>query len=83
MRPLDEKQNILDNEGYIYNFKRMIFFNRDAKKVFSLEHIEDVPVRKLEQEVREKNNNQEWQFYFNSDPSDAVRHELVKILSNG
>lgn len=83
MRPLDQKQDILDSEGYIYNFKRMIFFNRKAKKAFSLEHIEDIPVRTLKKEVREKNDEQDWKFYFNSDPSDAVRHELVKILSNG
>jgi hypothetical protein len=80
LRQIDEKEAVLNRAGYRYNFNRMIFVNRDAKKVFSVEHVEDSDMDRLSKEIREESDGREWKFYFNSDPSESVKEELVKVL---
>ncbi|HOE12194.1 MAG TPA: hypothetical protein PLQ35_15240 [bacterium] len=36
-----EKDELLKNGGFMYNFHREIYFNRKTKKIFSIEAIED------------------------------------------
>ncbi len=38
-----EKTHLLDSAGYAYNFDRMMYINRHAKKAFSIEYIDDHP----------------------------------------
>ena len=40
-RILSEKQRLLDEAGYVYDFDRSVYFNRNVKKLFSVEYIED------------------------------------------
>lgn len=54
MTPTAAKQHILDAAGYIYNFDREVYFNRSAKKVFSIDFIEDHQPAQIEQNIREK-----------------------------
>ena len=79
MRTLATKQHILEGSGYVYNFDREIYFNRKAKKVFSVEFVEDNDEEKLEQCVRQETDG-EWQFYFNSPPAETVKRELEILL---
>jgi hypothetical protein len=82
MRTLATKQHILEGAGYVYNFYREVYFNRGAKKIFSMDFIEDNDEEKLEQcvqEIREVTDGR-WLFYFNSPPAESVRRELESEL---
>ena len=75
------KQDLLRQAGYEYSFNRMVYFNREAKKVFSVEFVEDRGEDELATRIREGGEPNGWRFYFNSPPSDGVRRELEKALS--
>ena len=76
------KQTILENAGYAYSFERMIYVNRDARKAFSVEFIDDHSEGELEDRINEPTpQTGEWHFYFNSGPSDAVKRELSALLA--
>jgi hypothetical protein len=80
-RVIDEKQQILDSEGYRYHFDRQLYFNRKAKKAFSVEFIEDRSEEEIKQRIQDNPSNKEWHFFFNAgEPSAAVRRELVNAL---
>jgi hypothetical protein len=80
-RVIDEKQQILDSEGYRYHFDRQLYFNRKAKKAFSVEFIEDRSEEEIKQRIQDDSSKTEWRFFFNAgEPSAAVRQQLVKAL---
>jgi hypothetical protein len=83
MRALAMKADLLDERGYVYNFDREIYVNRKAKKVFSMDFIEDHGVNELEQCMDEETGGTEWRFYFNDAPSRAVQRELENMLADG
>ena len=74
------KQDLLRQAGYAYNFDRMLYFNRQAKKAFSVEFVDDNDETELERRIREDGDRREWHFYFNSPPSESVRRELERTL---
>jgi hypothetical protein len=80
MTALGEKEHILKSNGYVYNFDREMYFNRRAKKIFSMDFIEDRPAQVIEECVREENEGKRWQIYFVGDLSDSVRHQLEALL---
>ncbi len=80
MTSLATKQHLLDSAGYIYNFDRQVYFNRLAKKIFSVDFIEDHDETVLEQSIREDTNSQEWRFYFNVPPSESVKQQVTGAL---
>ncbi len=80
MATLDTKRQILQNAGYSYSFDRMIYVNREAKKVFSVEFVEDHSEQELQKFFSENKEGKEWRFYFNSPPSEAVKRELENVL---
>ncbi|MGZ5446472.1 MAG: hypothetical protein ACXW5U_31640 [Thermoanaerobaculia bacterium] len=73
---MDEKDDLLKRYGYRYNFDRMVYINRVAKKVFSVEAIEDHPTEWLADRLAESTNG-EWRFYFNEVPSPAVVRDFL------
>jgi len=76
---MDEKAERLKRAGYRYNFNRMVYINRIARKVFSVDAIEDHSAGWLADRIDESNEG-EWRFYFNEAPSDAiVRDFLVEL----
>jgi hypothetical protein len=77
---LATKQNILDAAGYAYNFDRQVYFNRSAKKIFSVEFLEDRDAAEIEQSIREDTDSREWRFYFTSPPSDSVKRQIASVL---
>jgi len=80
MRTLATKQHILENAGYVYHIDREIYFNRKAKKVFSMDFVEDHEEEEIEQSIRHETDGTKWRFYFNSEPADPVKRALEFML---
>jgi len=81
MGPVASKQQILEQAGYAYSFNRLSYINRDARKVFSLEFVQDHSESELKASINEPAPPPgEWRFYFNSEPSDAVKREFSAVL---
>ena len=80
MGTLDTKSKILQDAGYVYSFDRAVYFNRITKKVFSVEFVEDHSEEELQRYFSENKDGAEWRFYFNSDPSEAVKRELQSVF---
>ena len=74
------KKDILLQANYRYSFDRDIYFNRNAKKAFSLEFVEDHSEQDLIWRINERAIGKEWKFYFNSGPSESVKRELERVL---
>jgi len=60
------KRDILKDAEYWFNFDRALFFNRKAKKAFSLEFVDDKPEEEIRERIGESTNGKGWTFYFNS-----------------
>ena len=80
MTTLATKQNLLDAGGYVYNIDRQVYFNRSAKKIFSVDFLEQHEGPEIEQSINEMTVAREWRFYFNSPPSDSVKRQVVESL---
>lgn len=78
--PIATKQSILDAAGYIYNLDREVYFKRAAKKIFSIDFIEDHTPAQLQQRIREKADAGKWRFYFNVPPSESVKRQILEAL---
>ncbi len=75
-----EKIHLLDNAGYSYNFDRMMYINREARKAFSVEFIDDHPEAEISSKIQEPSLDEDWSFYTNSDLSEGTRKELKRVL---
>ena len=71
------KRQILEDAGYRYHFDRMIYLNRAAKKIFSVESVDDHREEWLAARIAEPPEGNEWRFYFNSPPSEYVKNQLL------
>jgi hypothetical protein len=80
MALVDTKSQILDEAGYSYSFDRMIYVNRPARKVFSMEFVDDNTEENLQRCIDEEPTADGWHFYFTSPPSDEIRHDLENAL---
>ena len=75
------KTQILEDAGYAYSFNRLGYINRQTRKAFSLEFVQDHSEAQIKACIDEPTSPQEWQFYFNSPPSEAVKRELSDLFS--
>ena len=75
-----QKRKVLESNGYYYDFDRMIYVNRDRRKVFSFEAVSDNDDGWL-QECIHKPSSSDWTIYFSGEPSEAVREDLIRYLS--
>jgi hypothetical protein len=66
--------------GYFYNWEREVYFNRKARKAFSVDFLEDNAPEEIERRIRETTPGTEWSFFFNSPPPDSVKRELARVL---
>lgn len=80
MTELLAKRNLLVEARYAYNFDRQIYINREKKKIFSLDFVEDKEPEELRKRIEENVNSEGWHFYFNAPPSSAVQKQLLEIL---
>ena len=74
------KKDLLNRAGYDYDFNHMLYFNRQARKAFSVEFVDDNDEGKLQSCIQENGNRNGWRFYFNSPPPESVRRELERAL---
>lgn len=65
-------EDILRANGYRYNFDRMAYYNREAKKAFSFEWVQDHTEDELLQAIAGRNAGDDWQIYAAPRPSQAV-----------
>jgi hypothetical protein len=71
------KDPILRAAGYAYNFDRLAYYNRSAKKAFSVEWVEDHTDKELREELSKTNNSGEWLVYAEPQPSERVKREFL------
>jgi hypothetical protein len=79
MTEMTEKERLLESAGYRYHFERMIYFNRSARRAFSLEFVEDNPQHEI-QKLVESPATDNWAFHFNKPVSSRVERELAEAL---
>ena len=70
----------LSAAGYSYNFDRMMYINRQAKKAFSVEFVDDNPESVIASHIQESKNGDDWRFYTNLPMSEGTEKELKKVL---
>lgn len=75
-----DKVHLLDNAGYIYNFDRMMFINRRAKKAFSAEFVDDRQPEEIATRIEEQTDGLDWHFYTSNILTPGVERELKKVL---
>ncbi len=80
MSRLQEKKQILEKANYKYNFNKDIYYNKSHKKAFSLEAIEDNEPEWLSGNINAEQDHDDWEFYFNTAPSDRIKKEIIKEL---
>ena len=81
MRAVASKTQILEDAGFAYSFDRLSYINRGARKVFSIEFVQDHNEEDLLARINAPTPPPgEWCFYFNSEPSEAVKRELTALL---
>ncbi len=82
MAAIPPKQRLFEESGYRFDFDRDVYVNRAQRKVFSIEFIEEEehPAQFLRDRIEEQVPEGEWRFYFNRQPSPAVRRELEEAL---
>jgi hypothetical protein len=74
------KIHLLDQAGYSYNFDRMMYINRQAKKAFSVEFVDDKPESVIVSRIREPNLGTDWRFYTSLPMSEGTKRELKRVL---
>jgi len=75
-----KKSEILFAANYRYNFDRDLYVNRDARKAFSLEFVDDHKEEEVRMGIEEATDGTGWRFYFDIPPSDAVKRVLEQDL---
>lgn len=81
MPTIASKQQLLEEAGYAYVFDRMIYVNRDARKVLSVQFVADHSETELMDSINEPHSlDGQWRFYFSSPPSESVKQQLSAIL---
>ena len=80
MPNLGEKKEILEKANYRYHFSRDIYYNRDARKIFSLEAIEDNDLQWLSEKINAATRSDQWEVFFNADPSENIKAEILREL---
>ena len=82
MTKIDTKDRLFEDAGYSYSFSRDVWVNRDRRKIFSFEFVEDHTDSEIAACLAEPSlPADEWQFYFNSLPTKLGRQHLAKIFS--
>jgi len=76
-----DKEPILKAARYVYNFDRMAYYNRGARKAFSIEWVEDHTEDELRRAVEEPNDSDEWQVYAEPRPPQRVIDKFLAEIN--
>lgn len=74
-----EKISILIDHGYLYNFDRGMYYNKNERKTFSEEAIDDNPPDWLKDRVK-REPTKDWQFYTNKELRSELKAAIIKEL---
>lgn len=74
------KEPALRSQGYLYNFDRMVYFSRAAKKAFSVEWLEDHSDDELRLALEERNGGG-WKLYLSAPTSQSVIDTFLAEVS--
>ena len=80
MSELLRKHNRLEAAGFVYNFERDIYVNRQTKKRISVEFLEDHEALVIGKCIEEDVAGEDWKFYFNATPAASVVRQLESVL---
>lgn len=81
MEAVDQsKDQILEEAGYAYSLDRMMYVNRQTKKVFSMEFVQDSSEDDLRRCINEDSGPVGWRFYVNQPLPEGVKVELERLL---
>lgn len=74
------KKDLLIQANYRYNFDRDMFVNREKKKAFSLEFVDEHKEEEIVELVDADTDPGKWTFYFNVPPTVGIQRELERLL---
>ncbi len=74
----DEKEKLLKTHGFVFQFRREIYYNPRMKKIFSIEAIDDHDLGWLKRQINETHSG--WRFYFDDMPSNVVMNEILQEI---
>ncbi len=76
-----QAEHMLKKAGYVYNYEREMYLNRNARKAFSINFIEEKPENEIVRALNETATSAGWRFYFTTGaPSPSMQQELEKVL---
>jgi len=75
-----EKDEMLRSAGFRYHFDRMAYVHSKAKKIVSVEAVEDHSEDWLRELIEQTNDSGDWRFYFDQPPSPAVVQAFLAEL---
>jgi hypothetical protein len=78
---VESKKQILEDAGYAYSFDRRSYINRDARKVFSIEFVQEHDETELKACINQPTLRGEWEFHFKLEPSDGAKRELLRSIT--
>jgi hypothetical protein len=76
-----DKEPILKAARYVYNFDRMAYYNRAARKAFTVEWVEDHTDQELRRALGEPNDSDGWQLYAEPRPPQSVINEFLAEIN--
>jgi len=80
---IDDKDQLLEREGYIYSFDRHMYVHKPKKKAFSMECVEDRSLAELIERIAEPPSVVGvWQLYFSDEnpPSQSLKEDIAISL---
>jgi hypothetical protein len=75
-----KKSELLFAANYRYNVDRDLYVNRETKKAFSLEFVDDNSEETVRRAIQEATDGKTWHFYFNDKPSEGVQRMIEEDL---
>ena len=78
---MSNNEPILKAAKYVYNFDRMAYYNRTAKKAFSVEWVDDHTEDELRRALAEPNDSGEWRLYAEPRPPQRVINEFLAEIN--
>jgi hypothetical protein len=75
------KEQLLKEAGYTYRPDREAYINRRARKIFSVDFLEEHEPDEIASKIREATPDNEWTFIFNQQPTDSMKRELARLLN--